>query len=157
MTTPPTQVERRVGQRFPYLLPISVRQPSASVQGVGITQDLSSRGVFFLTEVPLTAGAEVELTLQMPSEITLGESMPVRCRGKVLRIVRPVISAAVHETSNAAVEKVEKIGVAVRLENYEYLATATQTSATFERVAPLHHDHPEDRPSLRPSIRPVVG
>jgi hypothetical protein len=152
MTTPPVQIERRVGQRFPYLLPVSVCQPSTSVHGIGITQDLSSRGVFFLTEVPLAEGSEVELTLQMPSEITLGESMPVRCRGRVLRIVRPVVSG--HESSNAAAEK---IGVAVRLETYEYLPALSAASATFERVAPLHHDHAGDRPFLRSSPRPVAG
>jgi len=148
MTTPPVQVERRVGQRFPYLLPVSIGQPSTSLTGVGITQDLSSRGVFFLTEVPLAEGSEVELTLQMPSEITLGESMPVRCRGRVLRIVRPAISANAPSTPQTGT----KIGVAVRIENYEYLATSSASSATFERVAQLHHDHPEDRP-LRPSVR----
>jgi hypothetical protein len=151
MTTPPVQVERRAGQRFPYLLPVSVRQTSTSVEGIGITQDLSSRGVFFLTDVPLSDGAEVELTLQMPSEITLGESMPVRCRGRVLRIVRQVVSG------NEAARADSKIGVAVRLENYEYLAASSQASASFERVATLHHDHPEDRPAARPSIRPVAG
>ncbi|HEY1676873.1 MAG TPA: PilZ domain-containing protein [Candidatus Sulfotelmatobacter sp.] len=148
MTTPGVQLERRAGQRFSYLLPVSVHQPSTSAAGVGITQDLSSRGVFFLTELPLAEGSEVELTLQMPSEITLGESMPVRCRGRVLRIVRPVVAA----NAASAPPTAAKIGVAVRIENYEYLATSSASSATFERVAPLHHDHPEDRPP-RPSVR----
>ena len=88
MTTPPVQVERRVGQRFPYLLPLSLRQPATALEGIGFTQDLSSRGVFFFTDAPLAEGAEIEITLRMPSEITLGESMPVRCRGRILRVVR---------------------------------------------------------------------
>ena len=83
MTTPPLRVERRVGQRFPYLLAVSLREPATSLEGVGVTQDLSSRGVFFFTDVQLAEGAEIELTLRMPSEITLGESMPVRCRARV--------------------------------------------------------------------------
>jgi hypothetical protein len=148
MTTPPVRLERRAGQRFPYVLPISVRQPATSLEGVGITQDLSSRGVFFLTEVPLTQGGEVELTFKMPSEITLAECMPVRCRGKILRVVSP---QAAPNTSGG------KFSVAVRLETYEYLASSSSDSATFERVAPLHHDHIKDRPSLRTSVRPAVG
>ena len=36
MTTPPVGIERRVGQRFPYLLPLSLRQPGTSLEGVGI-------------------------------------------------------------------------------------------------------------------------
>src|ERR1035437_7306151 len=89
MTTPPVRVERRVGQRVPYLLTLSLRQPAACLEGVGFTQDLSSRGLFFFTDAPLTEGSEIEITLRMPSEITLGESMPVRCRGRILRAVRP--------------------------------------------------------------------
>ena len=44
MIAPPLRVERRVGQRFPYLLAVSLRDPATSVEGVGCTQDLSSRG-----------------------------------------------------------------------------------------------------------------
>src|SRR6478752_1015292 len=106
MTTPPLRVERRVGQRFPYLLATSFRQTSDGIEGVGFTQDLSSRGVFFLTDAPLTEGSEIELTLRMPSEITLGQSMPVRCKGRILRVVRPTRAA---DSSQDA----PKIGVAV--------------------------------------------
>jgi len=128
MTTSPTRVERRAGQRFPYLLPLSLRVSASSLEAVGVTQDLSSRGVFFLTDAPLTEGMEIELTLQMPSEITLGESMRVRCRGHVLRVVKPP-----QDVSGAQ----SKIGVAVRLEGYEYLP-AMSDSSNFARVAALH-------------------
>src|SRR5215472_16114461 len=118
MPSSPVRVERRVGQRFPYLLPVSLRQLSISVEGVGFTQDLSSRGVFFFTDAPLTEGSEIELTLRMPSEITLGDSMPVRCRGRILRIVGP----ARPSYGATPVPAETKIGVAVRLECYEYLS-----------------------------------
>jgi hypothetical protein len=137
MTTSPVRVERRVGQRFPYSLALSLRQPLGSVEGVGFTQDLSSRGVFFFTDAPLTEGAEIELTLRMPSEITLGENMPVRCRGRILRVVRPSTAY------NLTPETVEtKIGVAVRLECYEYL---TDPSADLTRVASLHSHHEDEQ------------
>jgi hypothetical protein len=150
MTTPPVGIERRVGQRFPYLLPLSLRQPGTSVQGVGFTQDLSSRGVFFFTSAPLTEGSEIELTLRMPSEITLGESMPVRCRGHILRVVRPPSSS---ESSPAE----PKIGVAVRLEGYEYLPESSESAASFPRVSALHPHHEEDRPLAHSSSRPALG
>ncbi len=152
MTNPPVGIERRVGQRFPYLLPLSLRQPGTSVEGVGFTQDLSSRGVFFFTSAPLTEGSEIELTLRMPSEITLGESMPVRCRGHILRVIRP------SSTSSSYSSHAEpKIGVAVRLEGYEYLPEASEASATFPRVSALHPRHEEDRPLAHSSSRPVLG
>lgn len=150
MTTPPVGVERRVGQRFPYLLPLSLRQLAESLEGVGFTQDLSSRGVFFFTDAPLTEGAEIEITLRMPSEITLGESMPVRCRGRILRVIRPSAQSISSRTE-------AKIGVAVRLEGYEYLTESSQSSATFPRVSSLHSHHEEDRPVAHPSVRPVLG
>ena len=152
MTTPPVRVERRVGQRFPYLLPLSLRQPATALEGVGFTQDLSSRGVFFFTDAPLTEGAEIELTLRMPSEITLGESMPVRCRGRILRVVRPSATG----TSDSS-QREAKIGVAVRLEGYEYLAESSESSATFPRVSTLHPHRDEDRPLAQSSARPVLG
>jgi hypothetical protein len=151
MTTPPVRVERRVGQRFPYLLAVSVREPATSLEGVGVTQDLSSRGVFFFTDVPLTEGSEIELTLRMPSEITLGESMPVRCRARVLRIVREAISSI---GGSSAIAAEPKIGVAVRLENYEYLSVSSESSANFARISTLHPDRPEERSLTHPAARP---
>lgn len=142
MTTPPVQVERRVGQRFSYLLPVSVRQPLDLMEGVGFTQDLSSRGVFFFCDVPLTEGAAVELTLRMPSEITLGESMPVRCKGRVLRLVRP-LAASPADASESRAET--KIGVAVRLEQYEYLSECDESFANLTRVSSLHPHSEEHR------------
>lgn len=148
MTTSPVRVERRVGQRFPYLLPLSLRQPDGSAEGVGFTQDLSSRGVFFFTDAPLTEGAGIEITLRMPSEITLGESMPVRCRGRILRVVRPANPAC-----NAASTPAEtKIGVAVRLECYEYLPDAS--SAGLGRLTSLHAHPEEEQVPSHSSSRP---
>ncbi|HXJ87929.1 MAG TPA: PilZ domain-containing protein [Candidatus Binatia bacterium] len=146
MTSSPVRVERRVGQRFPYLLPVSLRQVSQPVEAVGFTQDLSSRGVFFFTDAPLSEGAEIELTLRMPSEITLGENMPVRCRGRILRVVRPSSSGL------GSVRAETKIGVAVRLECYEYLPDSSALS--MARVEALH-PHPDDeRPLSHSSARP---
>jgi hypothetical protein len=146
MTSSTVRVERRVGQRFPYLLPLSLRQVSESVvEGVGFTQDLSSRGVFFFTDAPLVEGAEIELTLRMPSEITLGDNMPVRCRGRILRITRP--SAPAPNVAGAET----KIGVAVRLECYEYLSD--ESASTLARVASLHPQHEEEQPTAHTTTR----
>lgn len=146
MTSSPVRVERRVGQRFPYLLPVALRECAGSVESVGFTQDLSSRGVFFFTDAPLTEGAEIELTLRMPSEITLGESMPVRCRGRILRVMRP----AAHPQGFTSARAETKIGVAVRLECYEYLP---EESSNLARVASLHPQHDEEQPPAQTSAR----
>jgi hypothetical protein len=173
MMTTPVRVERRVGQRFPYLLPLSLRQISTATEGVGFTQDVSSRGVFFFTDAPLQEDAEIELTLRMPSEITLGENMLVRCRGRILRIVKPAASmdAAASTSAESSPERAveiqgqtqaqtqaqTKIGVAVRFEGYEYLPACAESSPSYARVSALHRNREEDAPVAGSAPRPVLG
>lgn len=141
MITPPAGVERRIGQRFPFNLPVSLRDVASDARGLGFTQDVSSRGVFFFTDMPLTEGAEIELTLKMPSEITLGESMRVRCRGRILRIVPSIDNADNRLDENRIDEKKPdqtKLGVAVCLKDYEYLPNTDDASSDFRRISALH-------------------
>ena len=144
MNPPPVRVERRAGQRFPYLLPVFVREISSGVEARGFTQDLSSRGVFFFTDAAFHEGAEIELTLNMPSEITLGENMRVRGRGHVLRASSPPDPS--QPSATLAIARAEtKIGVAVRFEGYEYLPETADSSASH-RVSALHeHRHEPER------------
>jgi len=125
MSIDQTHLERRASQRFDFQLPVSVRLAGTECEGYGFTQDLSGRGIFFYTDFQVAEGDAVELTLVMPSEITLTENARVRCRGKVVRVL--------------PVEK--KYGVAARLEGYEYLPkaeTAAEVSANFPRISPVH-------------------
>jgi hypothetical protein len=125
MTTEPLRVERRVGQRFDLHVPVSVKLAGSAHEASGFTQDLSARGAFFFTDFPLGPGEQIELTLNMPSEITLGESMRVRCQGSVLRVVQPAIGT--------------KLGVAVHFAGYEYLPSEeSTTSDSFGRISALH-------------------
>jgi hypothetical protein len=110
MDAPPVRFERRNIQRFALHLPISVCLADSTVEHPGFTQDLSARGVFFYTELPLAKDDAVTLTFVMPSEITLAETMRVRCRGRVVRL--------------APQEQGATCGVAVRLEGYEFLPEA---------------------------------
>lgn len=126
MSTDQVHLERRASQRFDFQLPVGIRLVGAEREGCGFTQDLSGRGAFFYTDFQVTEGAAVELTLVMPSEITLTENMRVRCRGRVTRVL--------------PVER--KFGVAVHLEGYEYLAeaaSAAQASASFPRISTVQN------------------
>jgi len=129
MTTPDC-LERRCGQRFDLQVPISLKLAGSQHESSGFTQDLSSRGAFVFTDFPLAQGEVVEITLVMPSEITLGESMRVRCQGTVLRVVQPSIGTM--------------LGVAVHFTHYEYLAQPEAGASTdaFNRISSLH-PHPE--------------
>lgn len=122
MNTDQIHLERRASQRFDFQVPVGVRMAGTDREGCGFTQDLSGRGVFFYTDFQVTEGDAVELTLVMPSEITLTENAKVRCRARIVRVM--------------PVER--KYGVAARLEEYEYLPkdeTAAQVSANFPRIS----------------------
>jgi hypothetical protein len=110
----------------------------------------------------LNEGAEIELTLKMPSEITLGENMRVRCRGRVLRVVKPAdnISAEIRsaDTRSAETRSAEtKIGVAVCLKGYEYLPETEDGSADFRRISALHSPSGTERPAAPASGNPRVA
>jgi hypothetical protein len=120
MTTDPVCIERRSGQRFQLHLPLTIHIGDRDVPG--FTQDVSSRGLFLYTEAQLSEGAAVELTFTMPSEITLGESMRVRGRGRVLRAAASPVGP--------------QTGVAVQLGSYEYLPAAeSDPAAELVRVS----------------------
>jgi hypothetical protein len=168
MTSPPVGVERRIGQRFAFNLPVCLRDVSTAAEGLGFTQDLSSRGAFLFTDMALSEGAEIELTLRMPSEITLGENMRVRCRGRILRIVKAAdqgwrppaaMDTKSTDTKSAETKSAEtKIGVAVCLKGYEYLPELEDSSADFRRISALHAPvEPERSVTSAPSPRPVVS
>src|SRR5260370_15830664 len=116
-------LERRGAQRFEMHLPLAVHFDDRTV--LGFTQDLSGRGIFFYADAVLTEGAVVELTFTMPSEITLGESMPVRCRGRGVRASAP--HAGHFQTG-------QRNGIAVQLDSYQYLP-ANEPIAQFVRVS----------------------
>ena len=116
-------LERRGAQRFEMNLPLAIHFDGRTVPG--FTQDLTGRGVFFYAETTLPEGAVVELTFTMPSEITLGENMPVRCRGRVLRA-----SASQDGHSQTG----QRNGIAVQLDSYEYLPS-NEPNAHFVRVS----------------------
>ncbi len=118
MSTTQVAVERRASQRFEYQLPVSIRV--SEHDGTGFAQDLSGRGVSFITDMKLVECEPVELTLMMPSEITMGENMRVRCRGQVKRV--------------RALDIAGKSSVAVHFAGYEHLVAP---AAKAEYAAPV--------------------
>jgi hypothetical protein len=134
MSTDPLRLERRVGQRFEVNMPLAVQFGGHTY--AGFTQDVSSRGIFFYTEADVPAGSVVDLIFTMPSEITLGESMRVRCRAHVLRI----------SSANPG----RRNGVAARLDSYQYLpASGPESAAEFLRVSSGGHPLENPRPVPR--------
>ena len=101
------RVERRASHRFTqYQVPVLLRALDGTT-GTGFTLDLSCRGALLRTDFPLNLGQMLEMSLVMPSEITLAEDMSVCCRARVLRLQQD--------------QEGGKPAVAVKIEHYEFL------------------------------------
>lgn len=103
---PQTAQERRNLRRISLNLPLALhaasgRKPEVTAE----TRDVSARGVYFLLDSSLEEGASFEFTLTLPSEITMTESVRVRCRARVLRV----------QSENG------KVGVAAVIEHYDFV------------------------------------
>ena len=103
--------ERRAARRYDLSLPVIIRIPvdKGSRTRHGQTRDISTRGVYFTIDQDLAAGAELDITLTLPAEITRGTEVLVRAQGKVVRVERR--SDDGHET----------IGVAAVIERYDII------------------------------------
>ncbi len=103
--------ERRSARRYDLSLPVIIRVPldSETQSRNGNTRDISTRGVYFTVDQDLTAGAELDITLTLPAEITRGTEVFVRAQGKVVRVEKKQNVGHDH------------IGVAAVIERYDII------------------------------------
>ena len=100
--------DQRSMRRFSMQLPVQVK-PAAEGEGtevIAVTKDVSARGVYIYLDSELAPDSPIEFTLTLPPEITMTQSIRVRCKGKVVRVER---------------EKPGKIGVAALIDHYQFL------------------------------------
>ena len=108
-----SQQEKRAARRFPLHLPVAVnRGESTAPADIGQVRDVSARGICFYVETAMTQGAPIGFTLTLPPEITLTESIRVRCKGRVVRV------------ENGRPEG--NVAVAAVIEEYEFLPPENQ-------------------------------
>jgi hypothetical protein len=114
------QQEKRSTRRFSLRLPVSIRFSNGGVQDfTAETRDVSARGVFFYLDRKLTEGSPIEFTLTLPPEITLTESIRVRCKGRVVRVEQ---SGEPKEQGQPSEEKEPKVGVGAVIDQYDFVA-----------------------------------
>ena len=101
------QSEQRTTRRFTLKLPLTIKLPKGSVDVDAETNDVSARGVFFYFDENMAEGSPIEFTLTLPPEITLTESIRVRCLGKVVRVDK---------------QENDKVGIAAAIDQYDFLA-----------------------------------
>ena len=108
-----TQQEKRAARRFPLHLPVAVnRGESPTPTDIGRVRDVSARGICFYVETAMSQGSPLGFTLTLPPEITLTESIRVRCKGHVVRV----------ENGRAD----GNVAVAAVIEEYEFLPPENQ-------------------------------
>jgi PilZ domain-containing protein len=100
--------DKRATRRFALRLPVTVRYGENESEHVAQTRDVSARGICFYVDSAIQAGSAIDFTLTLPPEITLTESIRVRCKGRVVRV----------EGGNPA----SKLAVAAVIDEYEFLA-----------------------------------
>jgi hypothetical protein len=99
--------DKRSRLRVPVQLPVTIKAKDGSVQETAQTRDLSSGGVFLYTNSQIAEGAELELVLVLPAELTFGERRWVCCQASVVRVEKPT--------------QVGNFGVAARIHRFEVL------------------------------------
>jgi hypothetical protein len=100
--------DKRATRRFALRLPVSVRYGENGQEHAAQTRDVSARGICFYVDSSIQAGSALDFTLTLPPEITLTESIRVRCKGRVVRV----------EGGSAD----GKLAVAAVIDEYEFLA-----------------------------------
>jgi hypothetical protein len=98
--------DKRATRRFALRLPVTVRSGENEQEQAAQTRDVSARGICFYVDSAITAGSPIDFTLTLPPEITLTESIRVRCKGRVVRV----------EGGTAS-----KMAVAAVIDEYEFL------------------------------------
>jgi hypothetical protein len=82
-----SQQEKRATRRFALRLPVAVSySDNGEKEKAAQTRDVSARGICFFVDQTIASGSAIEFTLTLPPEITLTESIRVRCKGKVVRV-----------------------------------------------------------------------
>jgi hypothetical protein len=109
--------ERRTARRYDLSLPVIIRVPVEKEVSSrnGKTRDISTRGVYFTINEEMGAGAELDITLTLPAEVTRGSEVFIRAMGKVVRVDKSPENSS------------DRVGVAAVIERYEIIRTDSNT------------------------------
>jgi hypothetical protein len=104
----PPSSDLRNTRRFSLKLPLTVKFSNGAGEASAETKDVSARGVFFYLDSKVAEGSPIEFTLTLPPEITLTESIRVRCTGKVVRVDQD--------------DPNQQVGIAAAIDQYDFIA-----------------------------------
>jgi hypothetical protein len=107
--------ERRIDQRVNVRVPLRFRilNGQESIEQIAESENISQRGIYFTTAVPLKVGMPLEVSLRMPQELAGMISSDVKCIARVVHI---------HSSSLMS----GKVGIGLHIERYEAKASASE-------------------------------
>jgi hypothetical protein len=107
--------DRRRSERFNFGVPLTVQWTNGSEhrQAHAITQDVSSGGLYFFLPEAIPDGTTVEIEMTLPTNITLGTPVKVRCQGRIQRCV---------------LKQGESTGLATMIEKYEFVSGSEEVA-----------------------------
>ncbi len=103
--------DRRHTPRFDLRIPLSIQplDSSGTPTKQVVSSNISSRGVYFATDLPLRVGTPLQMTLRMPEEVVGKPSREWCCSGRVVRV---------HPNGSSH----DKLGIGVVIDWYEVLS-----------------------------------
>jgi hypothetical protein len=111
--------ERRIDMRVNVRVPLRFRilNHPDSIEQIAESENISQRGMYFTTAVPLKVGMPLEVSLRMPQELASKFSSDVKCMARV-----------VHVHANSVLGG--SAGVGLHIERYEAKASAKERWAS---------------------------
>ncbi len=107
--------ERRRTERFNFGMPLTVQWTSGSEQRKAhtVTRDVSSGGMYFFLPEAIPGGTAIEVEMTLPTQITLGPPVRVRCQCRIQR---------------CDLKLGESAGMATMIEKYEFLSGSEEVA-----------------------------
>jgi hypothetical protein len=82
-----TGTERRLAERLALKIPLRVRIPKSAVPvHTAESLNVSTRGIYFATDLPLRVGTPLQLVFEMPEEVTHKPASEWCCTGHVVHV-----------------------------------------------------------------------
>ena len=111
--------ERRIDPRVNVRVPLRFRvlNSEESIERTAECENISQRGIYFTTAIPLKVGTPLEVSLRMPQELAGKTSSDVKCVARVVRVQASSLLGG-------------RAGVGLHIERYEAKAAASDRWAS---------------------------
>lgn len=111
MSSSDRRIDPRVNVRVP--LRFRILNGAESTEQLAEAENVSQRGIYFTTAIPLKVGTSLEVSLRMPRELVGRTTSDVKCVARVVRVQASSLLSG-------------KAGVGLHIERYEAGVSASE-------------------------------